>query len=335
MTILEETVERKRKRGRTGAYVFYLTMVVLLVATFWWAQRVAASLPVQIASDPAYAPVKPASAADNRTAAPNDPVIVTVNGEAVTQSEFESAMATVPAQMRGVLATPAGKRRFAEQIVDLKLLAQEAERQGIAADPQMEARMSLERAQLLASAFLQKTIEKGGAPDLRKLYESRRDQFESLAVRQILVAFRGSPVQTRKGPPLTDAAAKQKAEQLAAKIRAGASFEEVARNESDDDNASSGGSLGNIARGTFPPDVEEVVFKLQPGQVSPPLRTRYGWHLFKVDSRDVKSFDEVKPFLERQAPALIAEELVEKLKKNAKIDYNEALLGQTAVAPQR
>jgi peptidyl-prolyl cis-trans isomerase SurA len=93
-------------------------------------------------------------------------------------------------------------------------------------------------------------------------------------------------------------AAAAKAQELAAEARkAGVDFVELARAKSEGPSASDGGDLGFFKRGMMVPEFDKVAFKLQPGEVSEPVRTRFGFHVIKVEERraaDVSPFDDVK-----------------------------------------
>ncbi len=63
----------------------------------------------------------------------------------------------------------------------------------------------------------------------------------------------------------------------------GANFEEIARNQSNDSaTAANGGDLGWFTRGEMVPAFAQVAFSLQPGQISQPVQTEFGWHIIKV-----------------------------------------------------
>lgn len=84
------------------------------------------------------------------------------------------------------------------------------------------------------------------------------------------------------------AAAEEKAKAIAERIKAGESFAELAKAESDDPgSAESGGDLGFNGKGLFVPEFEEALFALEKGQVSEPVRTDYGYHIIRLD--DVKT----------------------------------------------
>lgn len=75
-----------------------------------------------------------------------------------------------------------------------------------------------------------------------------------------------------------------RAKQVRERLVGGASFAALAADHSDDEaTAEHGGSLGLIGTGQLPPDLETILFALPPGQLSEPIRTRHGWHLFRRD----------------------------------------------------
>ena len=79
-------------------------------------------------------------------------------------------------------------------------------------------------------------------------------------------------------------------------LNAGIDFAELAkRNSTDGGSASKGGDLGWFARRRWVLPFDEVAFQLKPGQVSPIIRTAYGYHIIKcMDARPPKTFDEAK-----------------------------------------
>ena len=81
------------------------------------------------------------------------------------------------------------------------------------------------------------------------------------------------------------AAAKTRIEQVLKEARQGADFAELAKQYSQDSTASAGGELGFVARGAFVPAFEAVAFALKPGEISDIVRTRFGFHIIKVEAR--------------------------------------------------
>ncbi|MCY4545732.1 MAG: peptidylprolyl isomerase [Gemmatimonadetes bacterium] len=76
-------------------------------------------------------------------------------------------------------------------------------------------------------------------------------------------------------------------EEIRRRIADGEDFGEMARRYSEDLNsATNGGDLGFFARGTFMAEFEEAAFALEPGEISPPVRTDVGLHIIKLEERN-------------------------------------------------
>jgi peptidyl-prolyl cis-trans isomerase D len=86
--------------------------------------------------------------------------------------------------------------------------------------------------------------------------------------------------------------------ELRKRIEQGAEFAEVAREHSDDTgSAEQGGSLGEVRSGDMVKPFEDVLFSLQPDELSEPVKTRFGFHLIKVDNiqpAETEQFDAVR-----------------------------------------
>ncbi len=113
-------------------------------------------------------------------------------------------------------------------------------------------------------------------------------------------------------------AAKEKAGNVLKQIRAGADFAELARQYSDDPGSSAqGGDLGFFARGAMVPEFEDTVFSQQPGDVSEPVKTQFGFHIIKLDEirgSEIPELDQVRAELidelkQREADDLYYEQL--------------------------
>ena len=113
-----------------------------------------------------------------------------------------------------------------------------------------------------------------------------------------------------------DARARERLVALKDRIEVGESFEDLARENSDDPgSASAGGALGFIERGMMVPEFEQAAFALAVGEVSDPVRSSFGWHLVKVtsvqESRNA-TFEEVRDqvlaqYQSREAERIFAE----------------------------
>ncbi len=119
-----------------------------------------------------------------------------------------------------------------------------------------------------------------------------------------------------------------KAAKVLLEARGGSDFAELAKKYSEEPNASKdGGELGSFKKGDLLPEMESVVLKLNPGEISDPLLTKGGLHIIKLEKKflgDIKPFDDVKGEIEemlyRQKSEARFGQWVEELRKNAAID---------------
>jgi peptidyl-prolyl cis-trans isomerase D len=143
----------------------------------------------------------------------------------------------------------------------------------------------------------QSTID---AADVRKQYDDNAKtytQAEERSASHILIAVKPDAKDDEK------AAAKKKAEDLAAQAKASpARFAELAKQYSQDPgSAGQGGDLGNFARGTMVKPFEDAAYALKVGEISAPVLSDFGWHVIKLNAvtpAKVRPFDEVKAQIE-------------------------------------
>ncbi|QIM53733.1 peptidylprolyl isomerase [Hydrogenophaga crocea] len=122
-----------------------------------------------------------------------------------------------------------------------------------------------------------------------KLNDKRGGGLPDMTVTQTRV----SHILLRPGPQLTQQAAQARLNEFRQRIASGqASFEALARENSQDGSAAGGGALGWASPGMFVPEFEQAMNGLQPGQVSEPVVSRFGVHLIRVDERRTVPLDE-------------------------------------------
>jgi foldase protein PrsA len=117
---------------------------------------------------------------------------------------------------------------------------------------------------------------------IKEFYDANRDAFDQTCVRHILV-----------GTEPTAAAIK-------GRLDAGEDFATVARAESTDNqvgagSAENGGDLGCLPKGSLVPEFEAAMDTLQPGQISGPVQTTFGFHIIQVLERKTVSLEEATP----------------------------------------
>ena len=82
------------------------------------------------------------------------------------------------------------------------------------------------------------------------------------------------------------AAARDRAAAIRAEVAGGAKFEDVAQRESADSvSGARGGDLGRGPRGRFVPEFETAAYALEPGELSQPVQTQFGYHVIRVDEK--------------------------------------------------
>jgi peptidyl-prolyl cis-trans isomerase C len=274
---------------------------------------------------PAAAPA-PAAAA---TAAQADPIVIAAGGLSIRQSEFESALKSLPAEYQQYAQGP-GKKQFAEDYLRMKMLSAEGLKNGLDKDPDVVSQLALMKENLVAQAQLAR-IEKSitvSDEELKKKYDENKGQYEQVKARHILIAFKGSPAAQEGKPELTEEQAKAKAEELQKKIAAGASFDELAKAESDDvGSGARGGDLGAFGRGQMVPEFEKAAFEAKAGEVTPVIRTQFGYHIIKVDEHNNTPFDQVKATLEKNERQAKMQARIEEMKTNAKVTFNDTYFG--------
>jgi peptidyl-prolyl cis-trans isomerase SurA len=116
--------------------------------------------------------------------------------------------------------------------------------------------------------------------EVDSFFQASKDQMKRLPAtvtyRQIVI----TPTPSARA----DTAAYVKAESLLVEIQNGGDFAQIAKRESMDPGSKElGGDLGWHRRGEFVPIFDRVYFALRPGQVSPVIKTTFGYHIIKVD----------------------------------------------------
>ncbi|MFC7052141.1 peptidylprolyl isomerase [Hansschlegelia quercus] len=255
----------------------------------------------------------PAAAAPK--AAPLDPstVLATIDGQPVTAGDV--AVATEDLEQSMASMTEDQRKDYAlNYLIDLKLAARSAEKAKLGDSDEFRKRLDYLKDRALMEELLQKEAKAAVTDErMRKLYEDTAKNMkpeEEVHARHILVK--------------TEDEAKKVEERLAK----GEDFAKVANDVSiDPGSAKRGGDLGFFGRGQMVPAFEEVAFKLEPNKVSDPVKTQFGYHVIKIDekrTRPVPPFEQVRPQIENYVVRTAQQDLVLKLRNDAKIERTDA-----------
>lgn len=300
------------------------------VLSVWLTLALAGSL---LAQNPPAAAPKPAPAQPAATPAAGDPVVLTIGTEKITQSEFERIMEqAIPPEQRSASQTPAGRRAIAEQLAELKVLAQQARAQKLDQTPDARTQLAMRTDQFTASLLFRK-IQEGITPDEAAVvayYNEHKQEWDTVTARHILIRMKGSAVPLKEGQAdLSDEEALAKAKDLRAKIAAGGSFEELAKVESDDrGSGTNGGALGDFTRGRMVPQFEEAAFTLKENELSEPVKTQFGYHLIQVQKHTTKSLNEVSDDIKKKLVPELTQKGIDEVKAKTAISFDTNYFGK-------
>jgi len=271
-------------------------IVILAGATCLAAQAPAPGTPAT--PTPPLPPARLGVPAAAPTAVPPDKVVMTVGDEKLTAGEFDQLVDALPEQVRAAARGP-NKRQFAEQLVRIKIMSQEAHKRKLDENPTVQRQIELQKENLLANVLFQEMAANVKVDDAtaQKYFEQHKTEYESVHARHILIRFKGSQLPVAAGKKeLTEEEALAKAQEIRKKLTAGEDFATLAKTESDDvQTGAKGGDLGTFRRGQMVPEFEQAAFSLPVGQVSEPVKSKFGYHLIKVEQHETKTFAEVKP----------------------------------------
>ncbi|HSE05003.1 MAG TPA: peptidylprolyl isomerase [Methylomirabilota bacterium] len=250
-----------------------------------------------------------------------DRVICVVNNDAITQYELDEAELYYLAESRAKMSEGEARRTLRAQLlqnlIENRIQLQQAEREKVTVeDAELAESLAevMKRLKVKDEAELEAMIKSQGLTlegvkkrmreqlmvqrvvrrkvalrisvteqEIDKYLAENRDKLETgltFTARHILVA----PDPTKGDEGWT--AARLKADEIYGFLLEGQDFVELARTHSNDPSGKDGGSLGTLKRGELAQDIEDAILRLQPGEASPPFRSRIGFHIFRLDSRD-------------------------------------------------
>jgi peptidyl-prolyl cis-trans isomerase C len=220
-----------------------------------------------------------------------DEVLAENDSIKITRADYELELLRVPAEMRvEFAASPKRLTTLLNQLLVDKTLAQQARDAGLDRDPELAARLAHEMNRFYAEAEVLKIEQDAGAyfdahasdylPKAREIYLLDKDKYrvpDQVSASHILIEA------TKRG----DAEALALAKATRAKLEAGADFSTLAREVSDDPSAAAnGGSLGWFPASKMDPAFSKAAFELKKvGDLSQPVRTRFGYHIIRLDGR--------------------------------------------------
>ena len=305
-------------------------------------------------------------------------IIARVNNQIVTHTDYEREQQTLkdeaqqqdPANAAKMVAD--GQKDVLRGLIDRELLLEKGKDLGISADTElikrldeMRKQMKLDtmedlekaataqgvsfedfkqnmRTEIITQQVIQREVGSRiniGKDDEHLFYDQHKSELarpEQVKLSEILVSTEQSGDDQAK-----IAAAQAKAEDLLKQIKAGASFEDIAKKDSQGPSAAQGGDLGLFERGKLAKQLEDLTFGMKKDTVSDVIRTKQGFVILKVtehQSAGIPSFSEIEPriqeavYMQRLQPAL--REYLKKLREDAFIDIKPGYV-DTGASPNQ
>jgi peptidyl-prolyl cis-trans isomerase C len=251
-----------------------------------------------------------------------DQIVARVNGTDIKSSDVAIAEEDIGANLQQI--PPESRREYlTSYLTDMTLVAKAAEGRKLADSDEFKQRIAYYRSKILMDLLLQSDA-KAAVSDaaMHQLYDEASKQMkgqQEVRARHILVKT------------------EDEAKAIIAELKNGADFAELAKQKSTDPGAPEGGDLGYFPKDEMVPEFADAAFKLEKGQISEPVHTRFGWHVIKVEDkreRQVPSFDQVKDQLATHLVRKAQAELITKLRADAKIERLEQPVAQPAQPTQ-
>jgi len=252
---------------------------------------------------PAGDAAKPA--ADTTAAKPVD--VATVNGKGIPSETFNVFLQAVTGKPAAE-ATAEQKSQLLDQLINMTLAAQAAEKEGLQNGPEVKARVSLLTTQILAEAATEKYIKSHPVSET----EVKAEYDAQVAHMPMEYKARHILVDTR-----------EKAEAIIKELGAGADFAKLAARDSKDPSGKNGGELGWFNPQSMVKPFADAVAALKKGETTQqPVQTQYGWHVIQLeDTRTptAPAFEDVKTQVEQLTQRKKLQAYLDELRKTAKI----------------
>jgi peptidyl-prolyl cis-trans isomerase C len=251
---------------------------------------------------PGKEPAKPA-------AIPATGPVATVNGVAIPRQRMDMILRIQ--KERGGTDNDQVRGQVRELLINNELLNQEAVRSGLTKKSELQQQLELSRAEVIANAMIQEHLRARpvAAGDVQKEYDRLKTESGSreYKVRHILVA------------------SEEDAKSVIAELKKGGKFEDIAQKRSIDEGTKPrGGELDWTPPGNLEKSFADAMVKLEKGKMSEtPVRTRYGFHVLRLDDvRELKfpELEQVRNQIQQRLLQVRIETFLRDLRAKAKIE---------------
>lgn len=234
-----------------------------------------------------------------------------VNGTIITNDMVEQGIRAAIAQ--GQKESPQLRGAVIEKFIEVLLLSQQAEKDGLANSERANTQLAIIRQNYLADLELSTYMSQNPVTDADVQAEYNRE-LASLGPQGMIVEYKVSDIAV---------ASEADAQAALARIKKGEPFDKVAKSVSLAPNKVQGGAVGWIQPGQVAPQLASVLVTLSKGQVSPsPIQMQQGWYLLKLEDKKSSkppTFEQAKPAIRAGLVQRKQFEFLGKLAKDAKI----------------
>ena len=241
-------------------------------------------------------------------AAESDPVLAKVNGSEIHASDVALAEEELGPSLQQ-MDPSTRKDNVLSFLIDMKIVSKAAEDKKIENNDDFKKRLAFTRNRLLMDSLLASEGKATTTDDaMKKVYDEASKQItgeQEVRARHILVET------------------EDEAKAIKAELDKGADFAELAKKKSKDPGASDGGDLGFFTKEQMVPEFSAVAFALEPGKISDPVKSQFGWHIIKVEekrNRKAPDFEQVKAQIETYVTRKAQADYVAKLREAAKVE---------------
>ncbi|MHB1566688.1 MAG: peptidylprolyl isomerase [Acidiferrobacter sp.] len=246
----------------------------------------------------------------HRVAVDQSPVLATVNGEHITERDYQDYLRARDQQEPALPRSPASRHVILNELINRVVLAQAATQAGLNRTPAVHVALKEDRENILARAMLKRflTTDKIPLSRLHALYQQEvlSAPHVEYKARHILVATYAQ------------------AEAILTALHHGARFAVLARRDSlDIASGQQGGQLGWFSAGSMLPSFYNAVSHMHVGEISPtPIKTRFGWHIIQLQAERAYTpppFTAVRQDLYRAVEQRHVDNMMAALRKKAHI----------------
>ncbi|MGA7779423.1 MAG: peptidylprolyl isomerase [Paraburkholderia sp.] len=234
--------------------------------------------------------------------------IAVVNGTPIPKARVDALVDQLVHQ--GQQDSPQLQAAVREELINREILMEEAARRGIPTRPDVKAQVAVAQQTVVLRALIEDFLKNNQPTD------------QEVKVRYDALTKEAGGKEYHLHHILVDN--EQQAKDLIAKIKAGASFEDLAKQYSKDPGSGkNGGDLDWSDPKAYVPEFAAAAEKLQKGQMTDtPVHTQFGWHIIRLDdTRDITPppLEQVRPQIVQQIQQEKLQAFEENLRKNAKI----------------